>query len=142
VLHLSPDAAIVLLTTGLVLIYWELNRPGLIIPGACGLLATLLAIAQLIPATPTPALITLLLAATLLLLSTQIRLSILLEIAATLAIIAALWTTGTSHHASTVLSPCIHRVLATVCGTVIGLGSLFLTRIARRARQNKSAARV
>ena len=46
--HLSPDAAIVVLTMGVLLIYVELNRPGWILPGAAGLLATLFAGASLL----------------------------------------------------------------------------------------------
>ncbi len=45
--HLSPDAALLVLTLGLLLIYVELNRPGWIVSGAVGLLAVLFAVASL-----------------------------------------------------------------------------------------------
>ena len=45
---LSADQAILLFTLGIALIYVELNRPGWIIPGALGLLATLLALAAMV----------------------------------------------------------------------------------------------
>src|SRR5580698_5751837 len=45
--ELSPDAAILILTSGVILIAVELNRPGWIVPGAVGLLLALLASASL-----------------------------------------------------------------------------------------------
>src|ERR1700751_3578366 len=51
---LSPNAAVLILTAGLALIALELNRPGSILPGALGLLLTLLAAASLVQHHPRP----------------------------------------------------------------------------------------
>jgi membrane-bound ClpP family serine protease len=48
VLHSSPDAAVLLLTVGLLLVCVELNRPGWIVPGGVGLLLLLFAVASLL----------------------------------------------------------------------------------------------
>ncbi len=45
--HLSPNVALLVLTLGVLLIYVELNRPGWVVPGAVGLMATLFAVASL-----------------------------------------------------------------------------------------------
>ena len=47
VASLSPNRAIVIATTGICLIFLELNRPGRVIPGALGLTLLLLAAAAL-----------------------------------------------------------------------------------------------
>ena len=51
---LSPDAAALILTVSLALIAFELNRPGSILPGALGLLLSLLATASLAQHHPRP----------------------------------------------------------------------------------------
>ena len=43
--QLSPDAALGMLTVGILLVYVELNRPGVVVPGAVGLTAVLFAVA-------------------------------------------------------------------------------------------------
>jgi membrane-bound serine protease (ClpP class) len=132
--NLSPDNALILLTLGLLLIYVELNRPGWIITGALGLLASLFAIASLLRLELNPAAIALICTAVALLgLDLLRRTQPMVVVAATLALVL-----GFSHlvlGAPEALR--IHTVTAVVCGVVIGVGTSILTRIARRARTNK-----
>jgi membrane-bound serine protease (ClpP class) len=129
---LSPDAAVLVLTLGIVLIAIELNRPGAILPGALGLLITLLAAARLIQLRPHPVSVALLAAAAVVLLL-QLRRSLPLWTAflATLALIAALlWLLPSDR-------PHPHPAIAVSCGLLLGAGTSVLTRLARRARLNK-----
>jgi membrane-bound serine protease (ClpP class) len=128
--HLAPDHAILLLTLGLLLIYVELNRPGWIVPGACGLLLALLSVGSLLRLDLSPAAIALLATATALLLLDLLRPTpFLVELALVL---------GLDH---LVLGPSpqqVHAAVAILCGLLIGGGTSILTRIARRARANKA----
>lgn len=132
---MSPDVCIVLLTCGVLLIYWELNRPGMILPGACGLLVTLLAAAALRPAASPVSLSCLLAGSTLLLLSVRLRLPLVLQAAAALAFIIGFYSLRAA--AASGRFSGMHAAVALACGGGIGLGSLFLTGFARRARRNK-----
>jgi membrane-bound serine protease (ClpP class) len=131
--NLSPDSAILLLTLGMLLIYVELNRPGWIIPGALGLLASLFALASLLRLELNPAAIALVCTAVaLLVLDLQRRTQLMVAVAATLALLL-----GFDH---LVLGPGglrVHTVTAVVCGVVLGVVTSMLTRIARHARINK-----
>ena len=132
-LHLSPDAAVLCLTLGLLLIYLELNRPGLILPGAIGLLIVLLTIAVLLPLPLSPIGVVLITAAAgLLLLGLTRQTPLLLAVTATLALIF-----GFLHLVRRGDSPQVHALTATGCGLVLGAGTSLLTHLARRARANK-----
>lgn len=132
--HLSPDAAILLLTLGLLLIYIELNRPGWIIPGASGLLASLFAIASLLQLHLNAEALVLLATAVLLLgLDLLRRTPAIVAVAATLALLL-----GFNY---LVLGPGnlrVHPFTASLSGLTLGGGTSILTRIARRARTNKA----
>jgi membrane-bound serine protease (ClpP class) len=131
--HLSPNAAILFLTLGLLLIYFELNRPGSILPGALGLLITLLSIAALVPYRINPNAIVLLLLAIALLTHGLLRpTSILISAAATFALVFGLRTL--------IIQTCCGHISTSVaigCGLLLGTGTSALTRVARRARINK-----
>jgi membrane-bound serine protease (ClpP class) len=130
---LSPDAAVLLLTLGIALIYYELNRPGTILPGAVGLLTVLLSVAALVVHGVNPLAVTLILSAILLLTLTLLRPTpMILPIAATVALVAGLrWLPRYSCCAP------VHLPVALGCGLLLGAGTTLLTRIARRARINK-----
>ena len=132
---LSPDAALVVFTCGVLLIYLELNRPGTILPGSCGLLLVLLAIAALRAFPPDSVGLVLLLGAScLLLFSVRRKLPIVLEAIALLALICGFYRIGRTPGAKL---PYFHLALAAICGLLIGASSLSLSRVARRARRNK-----
>jgi membrane-bound serine protease (ClpP class) len=132
--YLAPDSAILLLTLGLLLIYVELNRPGWIFPGACGLLLALLSIGSLLRLDLSLVAIALLATATALLLLDLLRPTpVLVAVAATLALVL-----GLDH---LVFGPAplqVHAAVAILCGLLLGGGTSILTRIARRARANKA----
>lgn len=132
-LTVNPNAAIIGLTLGIALIALELNRPGLILPGACGLLLSLLSAAAIIHHRPSPwaaALLLIALAAMLL----QLRLAIPLWASAldVIALIAAFEWLFPPYATSRVDS-----TTASLCGITLGTGITVLTRIAHRARRNK-----
>jgi membrane-bound ClpP family serine protease len=130
---ISPNAAIFILTIGLAFIYYELNRPGSIFPGALGLLTTLLSIAALAPHGFNPVGILLTFTAIALLTLGLLRpTSILFSAAATLALVCGLY--------NLLAHPGSHPISASIaigCGLLLGIGTSALTRIARRARVNK-----
>ena len=128
----SPDAAIIGLTVGLALIALELNRPGLILPGASGLLLALLSAASLAHHQPRLwAAFLLLAAAVVMLLQLRRTLPPWTAIPTVLALIAGFqWLTPPP-------SLPVRTVIAILCGITLGTGITVLTRIARRARQNK-----
>jgi len=127
---LTPTAALLLLTLGIALIYVELNRPGSILPGALGLLATLLAIAAIANHHPAlPAVILCLMAIAPLALDLYRPTPLLLAIAATLALVIGF---------SFLVPAAITLWVAIPCGTLLGAGTSVLTRIGRRARANKA----
>ena len=131
--HLSPDPALVLLTFGLLLIYLELNRPGWILPGALGLLLSLLAIASLLRLDLRwPAVLLIGTAIALLSISLIRATHPLVAAAATLALILgfARLTSGPGDLR-------VHAITASICGLILGAGTSVLTAIARRARTNK-----
>jgi membrane-bound serine protease (ClpP class) len=131
--NLAPDVALLLLTLGLLLIYVELNRPGWIIIGSLGLLASLFAIASLLRLDLNYAAIALLgTAMVLLVLDLLRRTYVMVAVAATLGLVL-----GFDH---LVIGPNglrVHTGTAIGCGLILGIGTSILTRIARRARTNK-----
>jgi membrane-bound serine protease (ClpP class) len=130
---MNADAAVGLLTAGVGLIYYELNRPGSIVPGAAGLLAVLLALAALGGQGVNSLGLLLIIAAVGLLAADLVRpTAILFAIAATVTLCFGLWMLPA--HGG--ISP-VHLPVAAACGVLLGAGTSLLTRIARRARINK-----
>jgi membrane-bound ClpP family serine protease len=126
--NLTPDAAIIILTLGLALIALEVNRPGLVLPGAIGLLLTLLSCAVLVHDKPDPLSIGLFVSAAGILLL-QLRCRVPLWI---LCLGAIAGVVGLAR-----ILPGIHPATALVCGLLLAVGTTVLTRLAHRARQNK-----
>jgi membrane-bound ClpP family serine protease len=131
--HLTPDAALTLFTAGIALIAVELNRPGLILPGAAGLTASLLAVAALAhQPIRTGGCVLVLTGLALLLLGFLRTLPWIAAAAATLALpcgFLLLLRPGTV--------PELHPAVSIACGLVLGLGLAGLAHIARRARRAK-----
>lgn len=123
---LTPNHAVLVLTLGILLIYLELNRPGRVIPGAIGLLLTLLAIPSL-SCSNLPALL-ILLAPSIALIALGLRRAVhsIVFAAATLGLILAF---STLHDVNWAIAAC--------CGLILGAGTSILTRIAHHARVNK-----
>ena len=131
--HLAPDAALAVLTVGLLLIYVEHNRPGWIVPGAVGLIGALFAIASLAKMALHPGAIALVCTAiALLVLDLLRRTQWIVALAATLALVL-----GFGHLVPGARGMRIHPATAVACGLVLGGCTSILTRIARRARANK-----
>jgi membrane-bound serine protease (ClpP class) len=131
--HINPDAAIVLFTLGTLLIYLELNRPGSILPGALGLLLTLLAIAAILPQHLAPFGLILLAAASLLfLINLRHALHQTVAILSTICLIF-----GFQYLLQNPTQPRLHTATSMACGLLLGVSSTLLTNIARRARANK-----
>jgi membrane-bound ClpP family serine protease len=124
---LPPNAAVLLLTLGLTLIAIELNRPGMVLPGTLGLLIVLLSFAAILREHPQPMALALLFASATILLS-QLRCSVRLWIVC-LGTAAGI--------AGFAFLPRVGWFIAALCGLLLGAGTTLLTRIARRARQNK-----
>ena len=132
-LHLSPDAAIVLFTVGILLIFVELNRPGVVLPGCLGLLATLFAIAAVLPTHPPFVSLALISIGTLLLaLQLWVRMP---YIFAALCIFPLVM--GLHLLAPHPTNPSTHMLISLLCGLILGLSSTYLAQIARHARANK-----
>jgi membrane-bound serine protease (ClpP class) len=132
-LALSPDAALLILTLGLALIAVELNRPGSIVPGALGLLLALLAAASLYARHPsTEAALEIAACLALMIFGGRLRLHWIVIALATIPLIVAIVYLIPPNH-----GPRVSTWVAVVCGLILGAGTILLTRIARRARQNK-----
>jgi membrane-bound ClpP family serine protease len=130
---LSPNAAVLIFTVGVALIAVELNRPGSILPGAAGLLLTLLAAASLWPRHPNAeAFLQIILSMAVLLLQTRRTLLWLLPLSATILLIYSI-----ARLLPPTAEPGISPWIAILCGLFLGAGTTVLTRIARRASQNK-----
>ncbi len=131
--HLSPDAAVLLATAGLCLIFLELNRPGLVLPGAGGLLVLLLAAAVLLRYPFRGWAIALLVLSTATLLGNLWRrLPLWMLGSATLGLAAAarfLVSPGADRQ--------VHTAVALPCGVAIGGLGAALSRVALRARRAK-----
>ena len=122
-----------MLTRGIALIYYELNRPGSILPGSLGLLTVLLSLAVVARHGVNPVAVALILSGVALLTLSLLRPTpMLLSLAATVALIAGLrWLPRYS------CCSAVHTWMAVACGVSLGAGTSVLTRIARRARVNK-----
>ena len=129
---LSPDAAVAVATLGICLGFVEFNRPGRILPGAVGLLLTLLAVGALLRCAIRPWAALLLLAATLTLIANVWRsLPTFALLLATVAGIGGLWTLTRPP------SPALLPSVAILCGGILGSLSAVLSRAAYRARRLK-----
>ncbi len=131
--HLQPNTALLVFTLGTALIYFELNRPGSVLPGTLGLLATLLSVASLSHRRLDPVALLLILSAFSLLLLDLFRPThILVAVAATVALVL-----GLRGLLSPSCCPSISFPVYFGCGLLLGAGTSYLTRVARRARVNK-----
>ena len=131
--QLRPEAALLVLTLGLLLIYVELNRPGWIVTGAVGLLAVLFAVASLGRAGLNPGAVALVgTAAALLGLGLRRRTPVVVDAAATLALVLG-FADLVRGRGGLEINPGV----AVGCGVALGECTSILTRIARRARTNK-----
>jgi membrane-bound ClpP family serine protease len=108
----------------------ELNRPGWVIPGAVGLLATLFAIASVGRLGVSVGGVALLgTGVGLLALDLVRRTPVVVSGAATLAVVLGF--------RELVVGVKVRTTTAVVCGVILGVGTAILTRVARRARTNK-----
>lgn len=129
----TPDIGIVVLTISVLLIFLELNRPGLVIPGALGLLGVLVSISSWRQwSLSAPALLLLVVAAVLPVWQLRHSFSLWGAVASSIAFSVAfaclIAGPATAH---------VHPAVAALCGTTLGTAGFLLARIARRARQNK-----
>jgi membrane-bound serine protease (ClpP class) len=132
-LHLSPNASLLLFTLGIGLIYIELNRPGSILPGAVGLLLALLAVAPLLhQQLSSLAVLSVMLGVALLARGLRRTTHVSLVSFATLCLLF-----GFLHLIAGPLDQRIHATVALPCALILGVGTAYLTRIAHRARLNK-----
>ena len=131
--RLSPNVALLIVTLAVALIALELNRPGSILPGAAGLLLLLLAAASLWQRQPSELAVAGAIVSIALLLL-QARRPLHLPVIAALTVLLIACFVRLVPRASTER---INLVTAVVCGIILGAGTTVLTRIARRARQNK-----
>jgi membrane-bound ClpP family serine protease len=131
---LSPNAAVLYLTLGLVLIAVEVNRPGLILPGAIGLLLALLAAASLASRHPSTQAVlwTAFFVVVLVIPTHNWKVGWLLDAGMTAGLIISI--RELLPHGS---GPTVNTWSAISSGLLLGVGTTVLTRIARRARENK-----
>ena len=133
--NLSPNAAILLFTLGILLTAVEMNRPGMVIPGAAGLLLSLLAAASLAAHHPAKEAV-LWTASLVVLLMWNMRRSTMVRWLAAVA-----FTSGLIVSIAKLLPAAsgarISVWAAVLSGLILGAGTTVLTRIAQRARQNK-----
>lgn len=128
---LSPQAAVLLLTAGLICVAWELNRPGSILPGAVGTLCVLVGVAILSRFSLHLWAVLLLLAAIGFLGGNLVwALPMWLLGLAGLAMVAGL-------RLLLATPPAIGWPEALVCGALVSGGAAVLSRIAFRARRAK-----
>ncbi len=131
---LSPDGAVAVASLGFLMIFFELNRPGRILPASFGLLFVLLASASVFRLGVQPWPSSLLLAA-----GTVLGFNLYRKVPASLLIAA---TCGCAVGLRFLVRPGssagVHTPVAVVCGGVLGALSAVLTRIAYRARRAKA----
>lgn len=130
---LSPNVALFIVTFAVALIALELNRPGSILPGAAGFLLALLAAASLWQRQPSAIAVAGSIVSMAILLFQARRQFHLSLIVAFTALLVGCFIRLLPRSATQRINPAI----AIVCGTLLGVGITVLTRIARRARQNK-----
>ena len=131
---MDPNLAVLILVLGGLLIYLEFNSPGTIIPGALGtlLLLTALFALNMLPVRYT-AVMLLIAAFTLLILEAKFPSHGVLASAGILALVFGTLTLVEGP----IPEMRVHISTAVACGVAFGLITVFLVRIAIRARRNK-----
>jgi len=132
---MNPDLAVLMLVIGGLLIYLEFNAPGTIVPGALGTLLVLLSLfaLNLLPVHYT-AVMLLLAAAALMVLEVKFTSHGVLGLAGIVCLVLGMLTLV----AGPVPEMRVHASTAIAAGVAFGLITVFLVRIAVRARHNKS----
>jgi membrane-bound serine protease (ClpP class) len=132
---MNPDLAVLMLVVGGLLIYLEFNAPGTIVPGALGTLLVLLALfaLNLLPVHYT-AVMLLLAAAVLLVLEVKFASHGVLALAGIICLVTGMMTLV----AGPVPEMRVHASTAIAAGVAFGIITIFLLRLAVRARRNKS----
>jgi membrane-bound serine protease (ClpP class) len=132
---MSPDLAVLMLVIGGLLIYLEFNAPGTIVPGALGTLLVLLSLfaLNLLPVHYT-AIMLLLAAAVLMVLEVKFTSHGVLAFAGIVCLVLGMLTLV----AGPVPEMRVHASTAIAAGVAFGLITVFLVRLAVRARHNKS----
>jgi len=129
----NPDVAILTLFAGILLIYFECNRPGSIVPGCLGGLFALLSLHSLSQLPLRPLALALIAAGTTLLL-------LELAIPARKSLAAAgilLVTYGLATLLEPFSAPHVHLLTAIFTGPGFGISTLWLATLALQARRNK-----
>ncbi len=132
-LQASPDATVLTLVAGILLIYVECNRPGAIVPGCLGALLTLLSIGALARMPLRPSALALVAVGCVLLLAE-------LVLPARNAFAAAgtsLFILGLKSLLQPFAANRVHTPTAIAAGGILAAATLWLARIALRARRNK-----
>jgi membrane-bound serine protease (ClpP class) len=132
---MNPDLAVLMLVIGGLLIYLEFNAPGTIVPGALGTLLVLLSLfaLNLLPVHYT-AVMLLLAAAVLMVLEVKFTSHGVLAFAGIVCLVLGMLTLV----AGPVPEMRVHAATAIAAGVAFGLITVFLVRLAVRARHNKS----
>ena len=132
---MNPDLAVLMLVIGGLLIYLEFNAPGTIVPGALGTLLVLLSLfaLNLLPVHYT-AVMLLLAAAVLLVLEVKFTSHGILALAGIVCLVLGMLTLV----AGPIPQMRVHAGTAIAAGIAFGLITVFLVRLAVRARHNKS----
>jgi membrane-bound serine protease (ClpP class) len=133
----NPEVALFTLLTGILLIYIECNRPGLIVPGCLGALAVMLSLFSLhqLPLRP----------AALALIATGLAI-LLLELAIPARnLIATVGIAAIAGGLANLLQPFatahVHMASAIAVAVGFGMPTLWLSKVALLARRNKRTAR-
>jgi membrane-bound serine protease (ClpP class) len=132
---MNPDLAVLMLVVGGLLIYLEFNAPGTIVPGALGTLLVLLSLfaLNLLPVHYT-AVMLLFAAAVLMVLEVKFTSHGVLAFSGILCLVLGMLTLV----AGPVPEMRVHAATAIAAGVAFGLITVFLVRLAVRARRNKS----
>jgi membrane-bound serine protease (ClpP class) len=132
---MNPDLAVLMLVIGGLLIYLEFNAPGTIVPGALGTLLVLLSLfaLNLLPVHYT-AVMLLLAAAVLLVLEVKFTSHGILALAGIICLVIGMMTLV----AGPVPEMRVHTGTAVAAGVAFGIITVFLLRLAVRAKRNKS----
>jgi membrane-bound serine protease (ClpP class) len=132
-LEASPDAALLSLFAGILLIYFECNRPGSIVPGCAGTLLALLSINAFAHMRLRPLALALVAAGIVLILA-ELKIPARNLIAATGS---ALLVVGLESLLQPFAPARVHTPTAIVSGVGFAASTLWLARIALCARRNK-----
>jgi membrane-bound serine protease (ClpP class) len=132
---MNPDLAVLMLVIGGLLIYLEFNAPGTIVPGAIGTLLVLLSLfaLNLLPVHYT-AVMLLLAAAVLMVLEVKFTSHGILALAGIICLVIGMMTLV----AGPVPEMRVHAGTAIAAGVAFGIITVFLLRLAVRAKHNKS----